>query len=446
MVGYLNISINDRNQTDPVKGAKVLITEHNNREKVYKTVITNDIGQVNNIELSSRNDRYSAEPYKKYDLVVQVPLIEGRYEQPQEYIKSGVQLWSDKVTINQDELIQINQIKSMDETRNDVIEIPDNSIVEPDNETIYQDPLNIPDPYNPYWIWSFETEPFVPTEIRIYLGYVNPNPPVKPINAKKILKESYKKYLKLVSTQEFGGIPKLTKQAAIANLLLVNSFALNRVYTEFYKNKGYDFTITNSVNMDQHYPAGGNIFQEIDEVVDEHFRKYIKITSKKQPLLAQYCAGSGGYCKNRGIPQIAMNKLSLSKPNFNYEELLKYYYDKQGIEFEIVTAEIVEGIPKSYPGYPLQLGMVDASVKTLQEFLKVIREKKFTKEISPVDVTGEFDEKTREAVIAYQTKVKKNKKNIGIVDEATWYNLSLAYMDVTRMHEPDSRYRRAFMY
>ncbi|MCM3257018.1 peptidoglycan-binding protein [Paenibacillus lautus] len=448
MSGLLNININDQNHTDSIKGVKVLITEHNNRDKVIRTVTTDNFGQANNIELSSSENRYSGSPYKKYDLVIQVPPIPGRYDYQQEYIKSGVQIWDGKVTVNQDELVQINQLKNITgESRGDVIEIPENSIVRPE-ESNYQDPLGIPDPdpYNPNWIWSFETEPFIPTEVSIYLGYANPYATAQRIDANKILKESYKKYLKIVSSQEFGGIPKLSEQAAIANILLINSFALNRVYTEIYRNKGYDFTITNSTSFDQHYPPGGTIFQNLEGLVDEHFRKYIKIQGKKQPLLAQYCAGSGGSCSNKGVPQIAMNKLSLSNPNLSYEELLLHYYDLQRIEIEIVTAEIVEGNPKSYPGYPLQIGMKEDSIKTLQEFLRLIREEKYTIEFPTVEVTGEFDEKTREAVIVYQNKFEKNKKNKGIVDEATWYKLSLDYMNITKMNEPNSRFMKAFMY
>ncbi len=450
MSGYLNITINDQNQVDPIAGAKIIITEYHNRNRVVKVVETNSAGQVNFVELDSNANRFSPSPYKKYDLIVQIPPIPDRYTQPQEYVKSGVQIWESRVTNNQDEFVQIKKFESMpEETRNNEIKLEENSIVEPEVDKIYQNPFNIPDPepVSPpgvFYMFSPTKVPFVPTELDIYIGTASPYIHDSRVNNKRIIKENYIKYLKIVSAQEFGGIPKLTEEAAIANLLLVNSFALNRVYTEMYRNKGYNFNITNSTIFDQHYPIGGNTFQNVDALVDKYFNQYIRLKGKIQPLLAQYCAGKSGSCKNKGVPQIGLNNRSLKNPDLSHADLLKHFYDQLRIEFEIVTAEVVEGNPKSYPGYPLKLGMKESSINTIQEFLFLIRTK--YDQIPTLEVSGEFDNKTFDAVMKFQNLFEKGKKDKGVVDEATWYRMSTIYVEITKAVEPRERYMHAFMY
>ncbi|AIQ29869.1 MULTISPECIES: peptidoglycan-binding protein [unclassified Paenibacillus] len=459
MSGILNVTINDRNQADPIAGAKVFITEHGSRDKVIKELETNNSGQINDIELESRNGGYSNLPYKKYDLIVQVPPIQGRYNEQQEYIKSGVQVWNDRITVNQDELLQIRQLElARAGYRNNVIEIEENSIVQQEPTKLIQNPLNIPDPKpliielpsEPGTLYAFPPTisvpryPYIPSEIDIYLGAANPYEAAKPINKSKIITEDFRKYLRMVSAQEFGGIANLTEQAGIALFLLSNSFALNRVYTELYRNVGYQFNITNNINIDQHYPKGGITFQHTDLIVEKYFNKYIKIKEKNQPLLTQYCAGKTDKCSNGGIPQIGLNNRSLNNRELTHQDLLKYYLDKLKIEFEIVTADVVEGNPKSYPGSPLLLGSNGGDVFSIQEFLKLFREK--NKSFPPVDVNGVFDEKTQKAVLKFQEIYEKGKKNKGVVDEATWYKMSDVYVKTFKLAEPPSRLMQAYMF
>ncbi|MFP4973970.1 peptidoglycan-binding protein [Paenibacillus sp. CN-4] len=445
MSGYLNITLNHSMQGNPIQGAQIFVTEHGNRGTVVKTLTTDGNGQVNYIELESGEN--AGEPLRKYDLIVQNPDYLGTDNKPYEYTKSGVQIWKDKVTINQDEFTQILKFEQLNaETRQNVINLPENNYFSPEEDKVYQNPLAIPDPYvNPDWVWPLDVIPFVPNEISIYHGTVNPYVAGSRINPKKIITENYKKYLKIVSTQEFGGIPNLTENAAIANLLLINSFALNRVFTEMYRNSGYDFVITDSVQFDQHYPLGGTIFENIESYVDNNFRRYIKLADKKQPLLAQYCAGKKGNCTNKGVPQLGLQSLSSKNKTWTPERLLKEYYDAQGIEFEIVTAEIIEGSPKSYPGYVLKLGMKDNHVKVVQEFLNTIRTR-YPSKITQLDVDGEFGQKTKNAVVAFQELFEKTKKNKGEVDEATWYKMQSLYVEINKMAEPGRGFMKAFMY
>lgn len=444
MSGFLDITINDRNQGDPIAGAKIIVTEHKAENKIVKIAETDSSGQVNYIELDSGERRVETVGYKKYDLIVQIPPIPNRYSQSQEYIKSGIQIWNNRITNNQDELVQIRALEKMNfERRNQVIELPDNSISQPEPPRVYQDPLKIPDSSGfQEEAFTLIKEPFIPTEIDIYLGTANPYKYNPEIISSRVLTENYKKYLKMVSAQEFGGIPKLTEQAEIALFLLVNSFALNRVYTEMYRSTGYPFNITNSTSFDIHYPPGGTTFENINNVVDNHFKKYIRLKGANQPLLSQFCAGKSGYCKNKGIPQLTLNDYSRKNPNKSYRELLMYFYNQMGFEFDIVEAEVVEGNPRSYPGYILKQGMIDPNVSIVQEILLLIRSK-YSK-IPLVDANGELDEKTYSAVKKFQEIFEKNKRVKGEVDEATWYRLSEKYIEVSGIVRSRETFLHAF--
>ncbi|MCY8856437.1 peptidoglycan-binding domain-containing protein [Bacillus atrophaeus] len=444
--GFLNVTINNKNQADPIIGAKVTITEYKNRNKIIKTSKTNEAGQINLIELEALNpsDIYSGNPYKKYDLIVEIPPTQ-RLEHGKTYVKSGIQIMNNVITNSEDDLSYITALENAKDDRRILeIDLPENNIFLSEVEQMYMDPYTIPDklvPGSSSYAIAFPkyVKPFVPTKINIYLGKVNPYNPVIKVNERKIILENYKKYLKIVSAKEFGGIPNLTEQAAIAQFLCVNSFALNRVYTELYINKGFKFNITNSKSFDQDYPAGGQSFDHIDKIVDKYFNKYIRITEKVQPFLAQYCTGKSGVCQNRGLPLLHCNDLSIRNPQMSYLDLLKYYFKKGDVDIEIIETHEVEGIPKSYPGFNLKIGMTTDensinSVKAIQTWLNIIR--KNYNAIPNIQETGIFDNQTFVAVKKFQELFEKTKPEKGIVDETTWYKISEKYVAASGIAEP----------
>lgn len=443
-VGFLNITINNKNQADPIKGAKVTITEHNNRNNVIKVLKTNEAGQINFIELKAPPIDNSGVPYKKYDMIVEIPSGD-RAEQGKTYVKSGIQIMNNVITNSEDDLSYIKAIENAQVDRRVFeIKIPENNIFKPEEGQIYMDPYSIPDKvipgWNPYFV-SFPplVNPFVPTELNIYLGKVNPYQPAFKINEKKIIKENYKKYVKIVCAKEFGGIPNLTEQAAIAQVLCVNSFALNRIYTEIYINKGYKFHITNSKSFDQDYPPGGQTFDHIDKIVDQYFNKYIRIKGKVQPFLSQYCTGRTGICQNLGLPLIHCNELSKKNPHMTYNDLLRHYFRKGDFDIEIIEANEVKGIPKSFPGFTLQLGMGTdekslEAVKAIQTMLNIIR--KNYNIIPKTQETGIFDTQTFNAVKKFQELFEKTNPEKGTVNEITWYKISEKYVAASGIAEP----------
>ena len=174
----------------------------------------------------------------------------------------------------------------------------------------------------------------------------------------------YRDYIKNVASSE---IYATWSDAAIrANVLAIMSFTLNRVYTEWYRNKGYDFTITSSTAFDQKWIYGRNIFQNISDVVDEMFGNYLSRPNVKQPILTQYCDGRQVSCPNW---MTQWGSQSLGQQGYSTIEILRYYY---GESIYINTAVEIAGVPSSWPGYELVEGSRGTKVRQMQEQLNVI--------------------------------------------------------------------------
>lgn len=428
--GFLNIEINGSNPSDPIEGAKVTITEHQSN-RIVQILETDRQGQINAIELqtvqSSSEDPWR--PYKKYDLSVQIPPVGNRAETSYTYTKIGLQIYADSVTNNTDELSYILQLEDALTQRNGFeIQLSENNTAEHAESMVYQpEASQLPDRINesvsgymPMYIM-----PFVPAYIDIYLGKVNPYKDPININHKKIIQDTYKNYLKRVCAKEFGGMKNLAEQAIIANVLAVNSFALNRMYTEVYTDKGYKFNITNSTAFDQNYPPAQASNERVDRIIDQYFDKYIHKGEKVQPYFSQYCANAP--CENNGMGQLLSNQYALQGKN--YLEILKAFY---GADIEILTANRVDTLPNSYPGV-LQKGMTHRGVGTLKKYLNVIR--KSYPSIPLLDSSDLFDETTEKAVIQFQKLFKKRLPAAdGIVNEPTWRLISEKYFFLGGAH------------
>ena len=203
------------------------------------------------------------------------------------------------------------------------------------------------------------------------------------------------------------------------------SFTLNRVYTEWYRNKGYDFTITSSTAYDHKWMHGRNIFDSISYVVDEIFADYLSRPNVKQPILTQYCDGQRVQCPNW---MSQWGSKYLGDQGYSAIQILRNYY---GQDMYINTAEEISGIPASWPGYDLDIGASGAKVRQLQEQLNTIAE--VYSSIPAVNVDGVYSEATKEAVQAFQEVFGLPAS--GIVDYPTWYKVQEIYVAVTRIAE-----------
>ena len=211
----------------------------------------------------------------------------------------------------------------------------------------------------------------------------------------------------------------------MANILAIMSFTLNRVYTEWYRNKGYDFTITTSTAFDMKWIYGRNIFQPISEVVDEIFDQYLSRPEVKQPILTQFCDGQRVTCPNW---MSQWGSKYLGDQGYSPIEILRNYY---GSSIYINSAEQISGIPSSWPGYDLTIGSSGNKVRQLQEQLQTIAG--VYTAIPSLMVTGYYDEDTANAVREFQSIFGLGQT--GITDFPTWYKISQIYVGVTRIAE-----------
>lgn len=233
----------------------------------------------------------------------------------------------------------------------------------------------------------------------------------------------YRDYIKNVASSEIYAT--WTDAAIRANVLAIMSFTLNRVFTEFYRNQGYDFTITSSTAFDHKFIYGRNIFESISDIVDEMFGSYLARPGIKQPILTQYCDGQRVTCPNW---MSQWGSQDLGKRGYSTSEILRYYY---GDTLYISSAEEVSGVPLSYPGYDLEIGSYGENVLTIQEQLNTIAGS--YPAIPKLTEDGIYGSSTADAVRIFQSIFGLPKT--GVVDFRTWYRISEIYVAVTRIAE-----------
>ena len=257
--------------------------------------------------------------------------------------------------------------------------------------------------------------PYIPRTITVHLG--PPNQWAENVTV------SFPDYVKNVASSEI--YPTWEPAAIRANVLAIISFALNRVYTEFYPSRGYPFQITSSTAYDQKFIKGRDIFENISEVVDDIFDNYLRRRGFVEPLAAKFCNGTTVTCE--GLSQWGSQELA--KQGVNSTGILRRYY---GPEIEIVTNAPIQDIVTSYPGTPLQIGAVGDEVAVVQYMLnRISRNYPAIPKISPV--TGTFGESTRDAVETFQRVFSLTPD--GVVGKATWYQLVRLYVAVEDLAE-----------
>ncbi len=233
----------------------------------------------------------------------------------------------------------------------------------------------------------------------------------------------YKDYIKNVASCE---IYSTWPEASIyANILAIQSFTLNRVYTEWYRGQGYDFTITSSTAYDQKWVYGRNIYENIDYLVDTIFANYLSRPGVRQPIFTSYCDGQRVTCS--GLSQ--WGSKYLSDQGYSAIEIIRYYF---GNDMYINTAELISGVPSSYPGYALDIGSSGEKVRQLQNQLNRIARN--YPAIPTVTPDGIYGSATAEAVRIFQGIFSL--PQTGITDYATWYEISDIYVGVSRIAEP----------
>ena len=256
--------------------------------------------------------------------------------------------------------------------------------------------------------------PFIPQQITVHLGPPNSNAANVTV--------SFTDYVKNVASSEI--YPTWDEDALTANILAITSFALNRVYTEFYRSRGYDFDITNSTAYDQYFVNGRSYFENISRLVDSLFNDYLRRPGFVEPLAAKFCNGTTVTCE--GLSQ--WGSQNLARQGNNAVQILRNYYGN----VEIVNNAPIRGITSSYPGTPLRRGSSGPSVVVIQvELNRISQNYPAIPKLATVD--GIFGSRTEAAVIAFQEIFNLNPD--GVVGRATWYALVRLYTAVTRLSE-----------
>ena len=266
--------------------------------------------------------------------------------------------------------------------------------------------------------------PYIPQYITVHLG--------PPGSDRENVTVSFSDYVKNVASSEI--YPTWDESALRANILAIVSFALNRIYTEYYRSRGYDYDITNSTAYDQYFVKGRSFFDNISRLVDELFNDYLRRPGFVEPLAAKFCNGTTAICE--GLSQWGSE--NLAQQGYNSVEILRSYYG----DVEIVNNAPVQGYTTSYPGTPLRRGTTGPSVVTVQASLNRISQSYPAIPKIPV-VDGIFGVRTENAVRKFQEVF--NLTPDGVVGPATWYALVRLYTAVTRLAELRSQGQKYYV-
>ena len=405
--GNLNVIVTGTNSYSPLSSATIEIANTGEPNRILESITTDQNGQTGYIELSAPPREYSMEPtdnqpYSEYNLKISAPGY-------QEGLISGVQIFSGENGLQSIVLLPSEQ--TPDYVYNPIVigghtlwEYYPPKIAEPEIKPLAESgEIVLSRVVVPETIVVHDGVPSDSTATDYYVPYID--------------------YIKNVACCEiYSTWPESTIEA---NILAIMSFTLNRVYTEWYRNKGYNFTITSSTAYDHKWIYGKTIYENISQIADRLYNRYLARPNVKQPILTQYCDGKRVSCPNW---MTQWGSKALGDDGFSAIDIIHYYY---GADMYINEAEIVSGIPSSYPGYDLTIGSSGEPVITIQEQLNRIAQN--YPAIPTVTVDGIYGSATAESVRAFQSIF--NLPVSGIVDFPTWYKISQIYVGVSKIGE-----------
>lgn len=403
--GKLKINVFDETIGKPLADAKVRLSSHNQPNKITEELITNVVGQIDTLELETPPIEYSLEPnspmpYGEYDITVSKEGFEN-------IIIEKIQILPD-VTAEQN----VFMTKGV-QNSNLTFDLPPHTLYGEYPPKISENVIKDL-PYSQSFVVLDQIA--IPEYVIVHDGDPNDD------NAPNYWVQ-YTDYIKNVASCEIYATWPI--EAIKANVLTINSFTLNRVYTEWYRSKGKNFTITSSTAYDQKFVYGHNIFEEISNVVDELFSTFITKPQIQQPLFTQYCDGKNVTCPG-WLSQ--WGSKDLAESGNDYMAILRSYY---GGDIYLDTSNQISGIPSSYPGEVLQSGSQGDSVRLLQRQLNSISDNYPL--INKIAVDGIYGENTINSVKTFQQIFGLPQS--GSTDYATWYEISKIYTAVERLAE-----------
>ena len=405
--GYLQVDVVSDVNNFPVQDAEISISSVDAPETVIRRLMTNSSGQTENVVLEAPPKALSlrpgdVRPYSEYQVAVSAPGYEPA-------VIAGTEILADTTAIQN---VRLHPLAGYDGEEKERITIPEHTLYGEYPPKIAESEIK-PTTESGEIVLS---RVVVPQTIVVHDGL--------PSNASaKNYYVPYRDYIKNVASSEiYATWPQAT---IVANVLAIMSFTLNRVYTEWYRNQGYDFTITSSTAYDHKWIYGRNIYETISVVVDDIFDSYLSRPGVKQPILTQYCDGRKVSC-----PQwmTQWGSCELGEQGYSSIEILRHFY---GDDLYINTAEQISGIPASWPGADLTVGSSGEKVRQIQEQLDTISG--IYTAIPPVTPDGIYGPATARSVEVFQSVF--GLPETGAVDFATWYKISHIYVGITRIAE-----------
>lgn len=402
--GYLQVDVVSSENNFPISGAKVSVIDQTSG-RVIEELTTDTSGQTDTISLAAPPIEYSLEPsvirpYSEYNLRIEAPGFEP-------VTIDGTEILS---TTTSSQPVRMRPLAFGPSASDDVV-IGDHTLYGEYPEKIPEAAIKPMDESGEIVL----SRVVVPEIVVVHDGTPSSNATNYYV--------TYTDYIKNVACSEIYST--WSREAITANVLAIMSFTMNRVYTEWYRNKGYDFTITSSTAYDQKWIYGRNIFDEISEIVDDIFDSYLSLPNVRQPILTQYCDGRRVTCPG-WLSQWGSEELA--SRGYSTIGILRNYY---GQDIYINTAEQISGIPSSWPGYNLDIGSTGDKVRQMQEQLLAVSE--VYTAIPTLVPDGFFGERTADSVRAFQGIF--GLPRTGVVDFATWYKLSQIYVGITRLAE-----------
>ena len=405
--GFLSINVTSTLGLIPISGATIRITSTGNPDTTIETVTTDSSGQTPELTLEAPDVQYSEtpepaeQPYSEYNLQITAPGYEPVYV-------SGTQILAGTDAIQS---VEMTPVELETQTQEDIV-IPYHTLWGEYPPKIPEDEIKPMDESGEIVL----SRVVIPEYIVVHDG-------VPQNSAARNYYVRYKDYIKnVVSSEIYATWPE---NAIYANILVILSFTLNRVYTEWYRNQGYDFTITSSTAYDQKWVYGRNIYSNISRLVDDIFANFLSRPGVRQPIFTSYCNGTTVTCP--GLSQ--WGSKYLGDQGYSPIEIIRYYY---GNDMYINSATSVSGIPSSWPGYDLSIGASGDKVRQIQQQLNRIAQN--YPALPRLTVDGIYGSNTAEAVRIFQRIFDLPQS--GIVDYPTWFKISDVFVGVSRISEP----------
>ena len=402
-IGYLIVQVQTAQEAVPLAGVQVSILDSHG--SVVYDLTTDESGETLKVPLEtldksfSQNQYFMELPYKSYNVLVRETGFNTVYV-------SDIPIYEGETALLPLELVPMQQMQRRPQQTRIFVGQPAVASRTPRNQEGTTDSARI------------LRQVVIPNPITVHLG--------APVSSASNVQVSFPDYVKNAASSEI--YPTWPEAALTANIYAIITFALNRIFTEWYRNRGYNYDITNSTAYDQAFIPGRPIYESISRIVDNIFNEFVRRPSQDAPFFTSFCNGTTVTC--RGLSQ--WGTVTLANQGRTPLQILRTYYPQ---DVEISSTNTITGVLSSYPGTPLKQGSTGLDVQTIQTYLGRIR-RNYPAIPVITDPAGTFGDSTKAAVTKFQSVFGLSPD--GIVGKSTWYKISGIYAAITRLAELDS--------